>query len=141
MIPSNMNQTRRRSLLSFLLATCSTAAEPQTPSDIKQKPSIARIWRGRVKRERADEYQKYNFEAGIKPLIEKALGVQSFREDRDRETEFVTISYWESVESMSRFTGGDPTKIHHLPRDPEFLIEVPKSVQILRIYESHGRIG
>jgi heme-degrading monooxygenase HmoA len=102
---------------------------------------IAPIWRGRVKRERADEYQKYNFEAGIKPLIQKALGVQSFREDRDGETEFVTISYWESVEAMSRFTGGDPTKIHHLPRDPEFLIEVPNGVQILRIYESHGKIG
>ena len=53
----------------------------------------------------------------------------------------MTISYWENVEAMSRFTGGDPAKIHHLPRDPEFLIEVPKSVQILRIYESHGRIG
>ncbi len=117
------------------------AADPQTPSEIKPKPSIARIWRGRVKRERADEYQKYNFEAGIKPLIQKALGVQSFREDRDGETEFVTISYWESVEAMSRFTGADPTKIHHLPRDPEFLIEIPESVQVLRIYESHGRIG
>src|SRR5579885_2718183 len=143
MIPSTMNQTRRRSLLSFLLATVaavpscvsarrnrSMATDPQTPSEIKPKPSIARIWRGRVKPERADEYQKYNFEAGIKPLIQKALGVQSFREDRDGETEFVTISYWESVEAMSRFTGGDPTKIHHLPRDPEFLIEIPKSVQI-----------
>ena len=105
----------------------------------KSKPSIARIWRGRVARARADEYQEYNFEAGIKPLIQKALGVQCFREDRDIETEFVTISYWESIEAMSRFTGGDPAKIHNLPRDPEFLIEMPKDVQILQIYESHGR--
>jgi heme-degrading monooxygenase HmoA len=107
----------------------------------RPKPSIARIWRGRVTREKSDEYEKYNFEVGIKPLIEKALGVQSFREDRETETEFVTISYWESIDAMSRFTGGDPTKIHHLARDPEFLIEVPTCVQILRIYESHGRIG
>ena len=105
----------------------------------KSKPSIARIWRGRVARARADEYQEYNFEAGIKPLMQKALGVQCFREDRDTETEFVTISYWESIEAMSRFTGGDPTKIHHLPRDPEFLVEMPRAVQILHIYESHGR--
>jgi heme-degrading monooxygenase HmoA len=117
------------------------AAAIDTSTEPKPKPSIARIWRGRVKRERADDYEKYNFETGIRPLIQKALGVQSFREDRETETEFVTISYWESVEAMSRFTGGDPTKVHHLPRDPEFLIEVPKSVQILRIYESHGRIG
>ena len=105
-----------------------------------EKPQIARIWRGRVKREHSTEYQKYNYEFGIKPLIEKAMGVQALREDRETETEFITISYWESVEAMSRFTGGDPTQIHHLPRDPEFLIEIPKSVQILKIYESHGRI-
>jgi hypothetical protein len=56
-----------------------------------------------------------------------------FREDRAEETEFVTISYWESVEAMSRFAGDDPRRIHHLPRDPEFLIELPGTVQVLEI--------
>ncbi|OFX02131.1 MAG: hypothetical protein A3D94_02380 [Alphaproteobacteria bacterium RIFCSPHIGHO2_12_FULL_66_14] len=106
-----------------------------------KQPTIARIWRGRVRRERADEYETYNYEVGITPLIEKALGVQTFREDRETETEFMTISYWESVEAMSRFTGGDPTRIHHLDRDAEFLIELPKSVQILRLLKSHGNKG
>jgi len=32
---------------------------------------------------KADEYEKYNYDVGIKPLIEKALGVQTFREDRE----------------------------------------------------------
>jgi len=104
-------------------------------------PRIARIWRGRTTRERADDYEAYNYEVGIKPLIEKALGVQTFREDRESETEFVTISYWESTEAMGRFTGGDPTQIHHLPRDEEFLIELPQRVQILRLLKSHGIIG
>jgi len=103
------------------------------------KPTIARIWRGRVRRDRADEYQRYNFEVGVRPLMEKALGVQSLREDRGEETEFVTISFWESIEAMSRFTGGDPTNIHHLDRDPEFLIELPKAVQVLQLYASHGQ--
>jgi hypothetical protein len=104
-------------------------------------PAIARIWRGRTTRERADEYEVYNYEAGIKPLIKKALGVQTFREDRGTETEFMTISYWESVEAMGKFTGGDPTKIHHLDRDAEFLIELPKAVQVLRLLTSHGITG
>jgi len=104
------------------------------------EPKIARIWRGRVKRERADEYQKYLYEAGIRPLEEKALGVESLREDRETESEFVTVSYWESVEAMSRFAGKDPRKIHHLPRDPEFLIEVPTSVQVLEIVARGGAI-
>ena len=105
------------------------------------KPTIARIWRGRVPAAKADEYARYNYEAGIKPLEEKALGVQSLREDRDGESEFITISYWESIEAMARFTGGDPTRIHHLERDPEFLIELPKSVQILAIIASSGNCG
>ena len=88
-----------------------------------KRPTIARIWRGRVAAKRADEYEAYNYEAGVKPLIEKALGVQALREDREGETEFVTISYWENIEAMARFTGADPTAVHHLPRDPEFLIE------------------
>lgn len=105
------------------------------------RPEIARIWRGRTTRARADEYETYNYEAGIKPLIEKAMGVQTFREDRADETEFMTISYWESIEAMSRFTGSDPAKIHHLERDKEFLIELPTSVQILKLRHSHGNVG
>jgi hypothetical protein len=105
------------------------------------RPTIARIWRGRTTRAKADEYARYLHEHGIKPLEEKALGVQSLREDRDEETEFVTISYWESVEAMSRFAGKDPRKIHHLERDPEFLIELPRSVQILRIDHSFFRFS
>ncbi|WP_087000381.1 hypothetical protein [Rhizobium sullae] len=105
------------------------------------KPTIARIWRGCTPRAKADEYEAYNYETGVKPLIEKALGVQTFREDRETESEFVTISYWENIEAMSTFAGADPTKIHHLERDSEFLIELPKEVQILRLLTSRGATG
>jgi heme-degrading monooxygenase HmoA len=106
-----------------------------------KRPTIARIWRGRTPRDRADEYEVYNYEAGIRPLIDKALGVQTFREDRADETEFVTISYWDSIEAMSAFAGEDPMRIHHLERDAEFLIELPKEVQVLRLLTSHGVTG
>jgi len=115
--------------------------EPVMSKRAGKVPTIARIWRGRTKRERADAYEAYNYEAGIKPLIEKALGVQTLRQDRGDETEFMTISYWENFEAMRAFTGGDPGKIHHLERDPEFLIELPKEVQVLRLLTSHGVTG
>ncbi|HEV2065212.1 MAG TPA: hypothetical protein VGR08_00145 [Thermomicrobiales bacterium] len=76
---------------------------------------------------------------GVRPLETNALGVQRFREDRPSKSEFVTIPYWESVEAMSRFAGDDPTRIHHLERDPEFLIEPLESVRILIIVASSGR--
>lgn len=106
-----------------------------------RRPAILRIWRGRTTPERADEYEAYNYEAGIKPLIEKALGVQTLREDRPGECIFMTLSYWESIEAMSRFTGSDPTKVHHLERDHEFLIELPDRIQVLSIRRSHGDLG
>ena len=112
-----------------------------TGEDVAGHPRVARVWRGRTRREVADAYEAYNHEAGIRPLIAKALGVQTFREDRADETEFVTISYWASVEAMAAFAGSDPTRIHHLDRDPEFLVELPKTVQILQLRTSHGRTG
>ena len=111
----------------------------KTPASASQ-PKIARVWRGRTARDKADAYHRYLLDDGIAPLERKgALGVQMFREDRDRETEFVTISYWPSVDAMAGGTGEDPRRVHHLPRDAEFLIELPRSVQILDILETRGR--
>jgi hypothetical protein len=105
------------------------------------QPRIARIWRGRTTRAKADEYAAYLYEHGIKPLEQKALGVQLFREDRAEDSEFITISYWESVAAMARFAGSDPRRIHHLERDAEYLIELPDGVQILDIVAASGRTG
>ncbi len=110
-------------------------------ADRRVKPTIARIWRGRTPRAKADAYADYLYEHGIKPLEEKALGVQLFREDRADESEFVTISYWESVEAMSRFAGKDPRRVHHLPHDAEFLIELPQGVQVLEIVSDNIAVG
>ena len=97
------------------------------------KPTIARIWRGRTRRDRADEYEAYNRGEGVPPLEKTALGVQLFREDRDAETWFTTISYWADMDAMKEFTKGDPTEVHQLDRDPELLIELPERIEIHRI--------
>jgi hypothetical protein len=97
------------------------------------QPTIARIWRGRTRPEIADDYEAYLKVEGIPPLEKTALGVQLFREDRQHESWFTTISYWPDLEAMTAFTKGEPTKVHHLDRDPEFLIELPENIQIHRI--------
>ncbi|WP_440642761.1 hypothetical protein ACSHT2_18165 [Bradyrhizobium sp. PUT101] len=98
------------------------------------KPTIARIWRGRTRRDLADAYQAYLQAEGIPPLLKTALGVQQLRrEDRAEETWFTTISYWPDIEAMTAFTKGEPTKVHHLARDAEFLIELPERIEIHRI--------
>jgi heme-degrading monooxygenase HmoA len=103
------------------------------------RAKFARIWRGRTVKAKADEYQRYLLENGITPLEAKgALGVEMLREDRETETEFVTISYWESIEAMTGSSTADPRQAHHLERDAEFLIELPRGVQILSILETRG---
>lgn len=105
------------------------------------RPAVVRIWRGRTTAAKAEEYARYSYEHGIKPLARKALGVQMLREDRGNEVEFVTISYWESIEAMSRFAGDDPRRIHHLERDEELLIELPSAVQVLELLATFGSTG
>lgn len=103
------------------------------------RPKFARIWRGRTARKKAEAYQRYWLKHGIALLEGKgATGVQMLREDRETETEFVTISYWESLEAMTGGAKGDPRRTHHLPRDVEFLLELPEHAQILTILESRG---
>ena len=96
-------------------------------------PTIARIWRGRTRRDVADRYEPYLRAEGIPPLERTALGVQLLREDREDETWFTTISYWPSLDAMTAFTKGNPTKVHHLDRDHEFLIELPERIQVHHI--------
>jgi hypothetical protein len=103
-------------------------------------PTIARIWRGRTRRNVADHYESYLRAVGIPPLEKTALGVQLFREDRDDETWFTTISYWSELDAMRQFTKGDPSKVHHLDRDPEFLIELPERIEIHRILVDAQRL-
>ena len=74
-----------------------------------EKPvRIARIWRGRTPRAKANEYASYLYEHGIGPRREGARRPAHARGPWE-ESEFVTISYWESVEAMSRFAGNDPS--------------------------------
>jgi hypothetical protein len=136
-MPPLLRKTSREALE----ASAQIEGDTMTSPKRNLHPVIARIWRGRTIVDKADEYSRYLYEHGIKPLADKALGVQMFREDRGSESEFVTISYWESVEAMARFAGKDPRRIHHLERDAEFLIELPSGVQILDIMASIGQTG
>jgi heme-degrading monooxygenase HmoA len=110
-------------------------------TSVAGQPKFARVWRGRTVKAKADEYQRYLLQNGIAPLEAKgAVGVQMLREDSETETEFVTISYWDSIEAMTGGAKTDPRDAHHLERDAEFLIELPRAVQILTILDTRGVI-
>jgi heme-degrading monooxygenase HmoA len=96
-----------------------------------KKAQIARIWQGRTNNARADDYERYLYKAGIKIIAETEgnLGVQMMRHSKNGITEFITISYWASREDIKRYAGEDIEKPHHLPKDAEYLLELPESVK------------
>ena len=86
---------------------------------------IARIWRGAVQRGEADRYVDYLRETGI-PAYRATPGNRGawiLRSDRGELTEFVTLSFWESTESVRAFAGSDPDRAVFYPEDEHFLVE------------------
>lgn len=96
-----------------------------------KEAKIARIWQGRTTDAKADEYEKYSYEEGLKKIAATPgnLGVQMLRFSKNGVTEFTTISYWASREDIKRYAGEDIEKPHHLPKDSEYLLELPEFVK------------
>jgi heme-degrading monooxygenase HmoA len=95
------------------------------------KPAVARIWEGRTRASLAEEYSAYLYEHGVTKLkaTKGNLGVQVLRRTRDGIAEFMTISYWGSRDEIRAYAGDDIEKTHHLPKDPEYLLELPPHVK------------
>lgn len=55
--------------------------------------------------------------------------MQVLREVRDGIAEFRTISYWSSRDEIRAYAGAEIEKPHHLPKDPEYLLELPQRVE------------
>lgn len=117
--------------LTLLLITLSFLASFALEPPQTENALIARIWHGKTKTAKADEYERYLREAGISKIkvIDGNKGVQLLRKTTDGTTEFMVISYWESVDAIKKFAGEDYQKAYQLPRDTEFLVEPETLVQ------------
>jgi heme-degrading monooxygenase HmoA len=99
--------------------------------EMAEKPLIGRIWHGKTPAAKADDYTHYIFDAGIKKIaaITGNRGVELLRMDGTPNTEFMVISYWDSIDAVKRFAGEHYTQTHNLPRDPEFLVDMEPTVR------------
>jgi heme-degrading monooxygenase HmoA len=72
---------------------------------------ISRIWHGYTTFENADSYEKLLKEEIFTGIKERKLkgykGIQLLRRNTDQETEFITIMWFESLESVKEFAGSD----------------------------------
>jgi heme-degrading monooxygenase HmoA len=92
---------------------------------------IARIWRGVVRLEDAEEYGDYIRETGFTAYGETAgnRGAWMLRRDEGDRTEFLTFSFWDSVEAIKAFAGEDIETSVYYPEDERYLIERDATVK------------
>jgi len=86
---------------------------------------IARIWRGAVRTEDADEYGDYIAETGLAEYNRTPGNRGAWmltREVGDR-TEFLTFTLWESLDAVKAFAGDDYETAVYYPEDDRFLVE------------------
>ena len=91
---------------------------------------IMRSWKGATKRSDAEEYFNYLNKTGIKAYQETEgnRGVYVLRKDEGDKTEFLLLSFWDSIESVRSFSGPEPEKAVFYPEDENFLIKFDKTV-------------
>ena len=102
---------------------------------------IARIWRGWTSREDAEAYVRYLEEIGAPDSL-GTPGNRGFsvlhRPDGDRE-EFLTISLWDSLESIRAFAGEDIDQAVFYPEDDRYLVDRELTVTHFDYFECPSR--
>jgi heme-degrading monooxygenase HmoA len=85
---------------------------------------IARIWRGVVRSRDADEYAQYIRDTGFAEYgrTDGNRGAWMLRRDEGDETEFITLSMWESRDAIKAFAGEDIEAAVLYPEDEKYLV-------------------
>jgi len=102
---------------------------------------IARVWTGRVPDAKAAEYYDYLLSDGVSKIeaTPSNRGVDVWTRSANGVTEFIVTSYWDSMDVIHQYAGTDVEQVNHLPRDPEFLLEMEQKVRhyTVRVGRAH----
>ena len=99
---------------------------------------IARIWRGWTRADDADAYVEYLEQTGMREYRQAPGNRGAWllrRPDGDR-TEFVTLSFWESLDAVRGFAGDEPERAVFYPEDDRFLVAREETVTHFELFES-----
>jgi heme-degrading monooxygenase HmoA len=86
---------------------------------------IARTWKGWTRTSDADAYVEYLQETGMREYRETPGNRAAYIlrcEEEDR-TEFVTLTFWDSIESVKGFAGEEVERAVFYPEDDRFLLD------------------
>jgi heme-degrading monooxygenase HmoA len=98
---------------------------------------IARMWHGRTKASDAETYLQYLKASGI-PDYRSTPGNRGafvFRRMERDIAHFVTLSFWESRESIEGFAGKDIEVARYYPEDRKYLLEFEPNVAHYEVFD------
>lgn len=99
---------------------------------------IARIWHGVTRARDFDAYWTFLHERAIPDYrgTPGNRGVRLFRRLEADRAHFLTLSYWDSLESIRAFAGADITVAKYYPEDQQYLLEYEPTVQHFEVTAS-----
>jgi heme-degrading monooxygenase HmoA len=91
---------------------------------------ITRIWHGRTKAEDAEIYLNYIEITGMSDYksVVGNLSAKILRRIENNICHFLTITEWESYESIKKFAGEDFEKARYYEKDKTYLLEFEEKV-------------
>ena len=92
---------------------------------------ICRIWHGITPRSKADAYTTFLEQRAIPDYrsVPGNISVAVLRRDESEVTHFMTVTHWESEESIRAFAGDDLLRDKYYSEDKDFLLEFEPNVQ------------
>ncbi len=97
---------------------------------------IARIWHGKTSIENYEAYTAFLKQVAI-PDYKKTNGFKKLaflRNIENKEGHFTLITYWENLEVIKNFAGGNFEKAKYYPEDDDFLLEFEEKVKHFEVF-------
>ena len=92
---------------------------------------IARIWQGMTAVDNADKYAVFLNVRAIPDYrgTPGNLSVHILGRDEGDRTHFITLTFWESIETIKGFAGDPVDRAKYYPEDKDLLLEFESKVQ------------
>jgi heme-degrading monooxygenase HmoA len=109
---------------------------------MSEATQIVRVWTGKTRRDRAEDYERYLERTGLAEYSATEGNVDAWftrRDDGDL-TEFALFTRWESMAAVRAFAGDEPERAVFYPEDDEFLVERDLTVAHYTLFATRAEV-
>ena len=98
---------------------------------------IVRVWRGKTTPAKAEGYGTFLRETAY-PDYGEAQGNRGWMllsRPGPESVEFMFVSFWESMQAVAQYSGGDPEHPKYYPEDKAALLELPERAEHFEVVD------